>query len=804
MLAVSAGTLAYEVLLVRLFAIEQFHHFAYLAVGVAMLGVGASGTMFALVRARRAVNPDRWLAGSALAVPLALLVTPLAADLVPVDPTRLAWDAGQWVRLVALQALLAVPFALGGLATLAALAGAAERPGLVYGASFAGSGLGAAAGVAVLGVLDPARALALPALLAALGAWCVAPLASRPRWWRAAAALLLAGAAAGAARPPWRLDLLPYKGLAQVRAFPGARVVAERSSPTGWVVAVDAPAFRFAPGLSLAYPGAFPPQRALFVDGELAGAVSQWGAESRAMLDWQPAALPYALGRRQRVLVLGPAGGHEVANAVAHGATDVTAVTLQSAVAALAGPPDPVALGGALGGRVRWVVGDGRSVLARAHERYDLITLGPLAGGAPGASAVAVGEDFHHTVEAYRLYLERLGTGGVLAITDWLAVPPRGEVRTILTAGAALRRHAGEHAALGLIVVRSWGTVTTLAKPDGFLPAEMDRIATWAAERRFDVDWRPGLTAPVTRFNFLERPVPFEAARATVAGDADARRFAAAYPFDVQPATDARPYPHAFIGRRTLTLLAERSRGDWLPFAEWGYVAVLATLVQSVVLATVLLLLPAVFARGHGREGRARLLAYFGAIGFGYLFAEIAAIQQLTLLLGHPVYAVAAVLAALLVGSGAGSAWSDRWVPARAAAVAVALALACGALALGLLPLVHAAQGWGLAARGVAALVLLVPLAAAMGMPFPLGLRRLAAGTEGRVAWAWAANGFASVVAAPLAALIALEAGSGVLFQAAGAAYAVAGAVQLVAGPRPAAALRGTSGRQSAAWRAST
>ena len=786
-LAVSSGTLAYEVLLVRAFAIEQFHHFAYLAVGVAMLGVGASGTVFALVRGRRVINADHWLAGAALATSLALLGTPLAADLVPVDPTRLAWDAGQWVRLGVLQAMLAVPFLFGGLATLSALAGADHRLGLLYGASFAGSGLGAAAGVAVLGVLDPARALALPALLAAPAVWWVAPLVSRSRWWRAAAAVLVAGAVAGATWPPWRLELLPYKGLAQVRAFPGARVMAERSSPTGWIVAVEAPAFRFAPGLSLAYPGAFPAQRALFVDGELAGAVSQWSAESRALLDWQPSALPYALAPRQRVLVLGPAGGHEVAGAVAHGADDVTAVTLHSGIAALAGVPDPATIGGHPGSRVRWVVGDARSALARARERYDLITLGPLAGGAPGASPVAVGEDFHHTEEAYRLYLERLAPGGVLAITDWLAVPPRGEVRTILTVGAALRQGAPERARDGLLVVRSWGTVTTVAKPDGFTPAEVDAVAAWVAERRFDVDWRPGLSAPATRFNFLERPVPFEAARAAAAGADEARRFAARYPFDVQPATDARPYPHAFIGRRTIAMLAERGRGDWLPFAEWGYVAMLATLAQSAALAAVLLLLPALFARRHGREGRAPLLAYFGAIGLGYLFAEIAAIQQLTLLLGHPVYAVGAVLAALLVGSGAGSAWSDRLAPGRAVAVTLGVALACGALAGGLLPLVHSAQAWGLGARGVAALVLLGPLAVAMGLPFPLGLRRVAAGPEGGVAWAWAANGFASVVAAPLAALIGLEVGSRALFLGAGAAYALAGAVQLLASPRPAA-----------------
>jgi hypothetical protein len=128
----------------------------------------------------------------------------------------------------------------------------------------------------------------------------------------------------------------------------------------------------------------------------------------------------------------------------------------------------------------------------------------------------------------------------------------------------------------------------------------------------------------------------------------------------------------------------------------------------------------------------------------------------------------------MLVGSGVGSAWSDRLAPERARGVTLGLAVTCIALALGLLPLVHAIEGAGTGARSLAALLLLGPLALVMGMPFPLGLRRLARNDTNRVAWAWAANGFASVIAAPLAALIALEAGSNALFGAAAAAYAVA------------------------------
>ncbi|HET7039976.1 MAG TPA: hypothetical protein VFH97_08805, partial [Gemmatimonadales bacterium] len=163
-----------------------------------------------------------------------------------------------------------------------------------------------------------------------------------------------------------------------------------------------------------------------------------------------------------------------------------------------------------------------------------------------------------------------------------------------------------------------------------------------------------------------------------------------------------------------------------------------------------------------------------GALGLGYLFAEIATIQQLTLLLGHPVYAVAFVLAVLLVASGVGSAWSDRLAPAAARPAAAGLGAGLVLLAALLLPAVQAAQPWPLAARAGLALLVLGPFGLVMGTPFPLGLRALAGG---RVAWAWAVNGFASVIAAPLGALIALEYGSRTLFLAAALAYGVAGMV---------------------------
>jgi hypothetical protein len=257
-----------------------------------------------------------------------------------------------------------------------------------------------------------------------------------------------------------------------------------------------------------------------------------------------------------------------------------------------------------------------------------------------------------------------------------------------------------------------------------------------------------------------------------------AGRFAAAYPFDVAPVTDARPYPHQFLRANRLRGFFAAGRGRWLPFAEWAYVALMATLALSLVLGTVLLALPLALRHAGARSPpQPALLGYFACIGLAYLAAEIAAIQQLQLLLGHPVYAVAATLAAFLLASGVGSTWSDRLPAQRASALLLALAVVLGACAALLLPLAHVLQGTPLAARAAAGAVAGAPPPQRMGIPVPRGHPALAGAAPERVAWAWAANGYASVVAAPLAALVAVEAGSRALFLLAAALYAGAGGI---------------------------
>ena len=88
----SFSCLAYETALVRLFSISLSHHFAFMIISIAMLGVGASGTMLSLYPKLR--NPLK-IPFYALLLGAAITASYLLANHIPFDPAKLSWDRGQ-------------------------------------------------------------------------------------------------------------------------------------------------------------------------------------------------------------------------------------------------------------------------------------------------------------------------------------------------------------------------------------------------------------------------------------------------------------------------------------------------------------------------------------------------------------------------------------------------------------------------------------------------------------------------------------------------------------------------------------
>jgi hypothetical protein len=146
-------------------------------------------------------------------------------------------------------------------------------------------------------------------------------------------------------------------------------------------------------------------------------------------------------------------------------------------------------------------------------------------------------------------------------------------------------------------------------------------------------------------------------------------------------------------------------------------------------------------------------LLYFAALGFGFIAVELALLQNLTLLVGHPIYSLSVLLFTLLAFGGIGSALSVRF-PMWMACAAVAVIGGIEALALPrLVPALLWLPLWG---RIAVAIVLIAPLGLAMGMPFPRGLRETGKGSLQAPPFYWGLNGVMSVIGSVTTVFVAL------------------------------------------------
>jgi hypothetical protein len=771
---ISAAALAYEILLMRLFSITLWHHFAYMLISLALLGYGASGALLTfaqqLVHARFALL----FCASAAAFGASAVACFVLAQRVPFNPLELLWDARQPAYLAGVYLLLLLPFLCAGACVCMALSRFRERAARIYSFDILGAGAGSLGIVAALFVLSPLDALRLVGALgfvAAAVAWLEC--GNTPR--RLALPLFAAAALPWLVPAEWiALTMSPYKELSQTLRIPGARVIEQRSSPLGLVSVVESPQvpLRHAPGLSLNATTEPPPQFGVYTDGEGLNALTRFDGrrESLAHLDQITSALPYHLLRSPHVLVLGAGAGTDVLQAIYHGARDIDAVELNPQIVDLVRNRYAEHAGGIYTSAARVHVAEARGFVAASTQRFDLIQL-PLLDSFSAASAglYALSESYVYTVEALQEYIEHLQPGGMLAITRWITLPPRDALKLFAAATVALERSGVADPGSQLALVRSWKTSTLLVKNGAFNAGDIAAINAFCKARSFDVAFYPGMRADeANRYNVVARPDLHDAAVALLSPERE--RFLQDYKFNVAPATDDKPHFFHFFKWRTLPEVLSLKEQGGLPLLEWGYPVLAATLVQAAGAGVVLIAVPLALVgrRGDARAARAgsrtRVLAYFLAIGFAFMFVEIAFIQKFVLFLSHPLYAVAVVLFAFLLFAGIGSRCSTRLQERAAmrpqqliAAVVVAIAVTA-LLCLALLPwLFRHSIGLPDAAKILISTALIAPLAFFMGMPFPLGLSRMH--DPRLVAWAWGINGCASVVAAVLATLLAIHFG---------------------------------------------
>jgi hypothetical protein len=179
------------------------------------------------------------------------------------------------------------------------------------------------------------------------------------------------------------------------------------------------------------------------------------------------------------------------------------------------------------------------------------------------------------------------------------------------------------------------------------------------------------------------------------------------------------------------------------------------------------------------------MLLYFACLGFGYIVVEVVLIQKLTLLLGHPTTSLVVSLSGLLAGSGLGAGFISRRAAAPAVKDArVALAVVISAVLLLtyiLQPIASSVVSATIAPRILVALVFVVSIGFAMGIPLPLGIRILDRRPDDRalIPWAWGLNGALSVFGSCAAIFFAMFFGFNNAMRIGAAAYVLALVVML-------------------------
>ncbi len=782
---VSLAAVGYETALTRYFAVAKWSEYGYWVISIVMVGFALSGVILALFRDAFARNGAVLLAGlPALLVASAAIGFHFTATN-PFNPLQLqnpaTWVPQLW-NIAGYYACLLPFFFLAGVFISLSFVLNAERIGVVYGYDLTGAGAGAAAVLAAMFVVHAFFLVPLLLVPLAASAWFVA---GRWRWTGAAAAgMALLGAEA----------LLLLDNQAQFNDFkaiyaplhtPDARTVAGVLSPRGDYELLDDFTERVDTDISnnagmLGVPG--PPQTfGLYRDGNRVAALPRPGpldvGYAAAALD----ALPYRLIPHASVLLAGASGGFRIAEILALDAALVHVLE-----------PEPVllrALQQGLGTSPAWAAdprvslsGEGPVAATRHGGPYDVVDLSADFLDAAEANATAF------SVQAIAGYLRALAPGGIVSIPVSIRDFPVYALRMLETARAALREAGigdpGDHT----VVYRSaWGVRILLSNR----PWDAARIATlrkFCDERSFDVSWYPGIDPEAARagiyndlpaVSFASGEVTSDGPDDSIADEAGAVLAGAAAPsrlaFNLAPITLDQPFFYAVLRLDQLGTILKRI--EILPQAEVGALVNLAVLAQAAVIALLVLLVPLAAPRRLRlpTAGLLRPIVYFPALGLGFLFIEIFLIEKASLWLNDRTSGFALVLTGMLVFSGLGSMAADRLAatPRRGIAMACLVVLAwCVTVLLGLQPAILATLGLPWLARATLVLVVLAPVSLALGLPFPLGLART--GSGGLLPWAWGLNGAFSVVATPLANLIAREAGFSRVLLCAAVLYVIA------------------------------
>ena len=784
----SLSSLAYEITLTRIFSVSLWYHFAFMVISIAMLGIGASGTVLTLYPRLKNLS---YIGLYSLLLGIGISMSYILSNLIPFDPVRLSWEKMQLFYISLYYITLSLPFFFTGLIIVTAFSSRGEKSSIVYGADLLGAGTGSIIILYAMTITGPERAVFILSSIALIASFMVSN-----KWLKAVSLICIFLNLTLLLHLPSfvSLRMSPYKGLQVALKYPGAEHLKTYFSPFSRIDTFKSPAVRFAPGLSLRYLDTLPEQIGLSIDGsEMNAITSVYDRETLRFLRYLPSALPYeilnpplppfskgGMGGFDDVLILDPKGGLQVLVATHYAPKYIYKVESNPLLIKII-RDDYEDFSGNIYRDNTWS-GLGRSWLRKSNRKFDIIDIS-LMGSAPSGT-FGISEDYKFTVEAFREYIARLKPNGILGITLYILPPPRMELRLINTIVSAMEELGLKNVKEHVIAVRSWGSISILVKKSPLTLHEIGVLKEFSKNRRFDVIYYPGIREEETNIYVKMPSNDYYMAFEKILSSSTRAEFINDYIFDINPVRDDYPFFNYYLKLKNVRETLKLMGGKWQYFIEEGYILTVI-FIQVLLLSLVLIILPAfsplfnsplskgghrgvknwlggfsvIISRSEEARQSQKFLPYFAFLGLGFMFVEISLIQKCILPLENPSYAFAIVLTSILTSSGIGSLLSYRVFALKSSLVLFALSILIVLYSIILPSIMDVISSFVINVKIVLVFFTLLPLGLLMGIPFPTGLSILSEKNKSLVSWAWAINGCFSVLAPILTIMLAMAFG---------------------------------------------
>lgn len=508
--ATSLSALLLELALTRVFSVIYYYHFAFLAISIALFGLGAGGVC------SYAVNAWRGSLFAKIGTLAALNAVVIVASL-----CFLTSSIGSSGLVIAYFAA-AVPFLLTGIILSLVIADTIHHVNRIYFFDLIGAASGCLILVPLLDRLGGPNTILVAAVVFAVSAaiWFHLAKLTRGRVLAVIIGLLLVG-------------LIAYnskRSIIDVKYAKNQRL--EHEQFVRWN-SFSRIAMKPDGGME-----------SIVIDADASTAIAKFDFAHLKPneindLRFQGPGFPYVVRPAAKTLIIGPGGGWDVARALASGSHDITGVEINPIIANVIMREIFPDLSNRLYFRpdVKIVVEDGRSFVRRSPDKYQVLQATLVdTWASTAAGAFALSENNLYTSDAFSDYLQHLTDDGVMAFTRWGFVPPRESLRVVSLAIAALEREGQRDFAQHVMIVRElqtqikkWGARDTiLISRNAFTERDIQAVRDAAATGKLEVVYYPGTSVNSAFRDLLLAP--------------DRNAFYASYPFDVRPVNDDRPF----------------------------------------------------------------------------------------------------------------------------------------------------------------------------------------------------------------------------------------------------------------------